>query len=111
MRYQKFENDYWGASIKELVKKSNFDKNKPILITTCGLNTHVLKQYMKNKYKNKFSIVPENKAEFIIMTNRTVKNNKPNLNSITNCFDKYGGSDVFTVKRNKLILSTIRKLN
>lgn len=111
LRYQKFENDYWGASIKELVKKSNFDKNKPILITTCGLNTHVLKQYMKNKYKNKFSIVPENKAEFIVMTNRTVKNNKPNLNRITNCFDKYGGSDVFTVKRNKLILSTIRKLN
>ena len=45
------------------------------------------------------------------MTNRAVKNNKPNLNPITNCFDKFDGKDIYTVHRNKLILSTIRKLN
>ena len=111
LRYQKFENDYWGASIKELVSETSFEKNKLILVATCGLNNAVLKHYMKNKYKNKFAIVDENKAEFIIMTNRAVKNDKPNLNPITNCFDKFDGKDIYTVNRNKLILSTIRKLN
>ena len=27
-RYQKFENDYWGSTIKELVKNTKFNKNE-----------------------------------------------------------------------------------
>jgi len=46
------------------------------------------------------------------MTNRTVYLNKEieNINNITTCFEKYKGEDIVTVSRNKVLLSTIRKI-
>ena len=44
------------------------------------------------------------------MTNRTlITNTNNNELKLTNCFDKFVGDDLFTVKRNGLILSVIRK--
>ncbi len=105
--HQKFENDYWGASLKELVKKTNFETKKSISIYSCGINNGVLKKYMKKKYNNKFELVSEKSADYIFMTNRTISdaNNNP-----TNCFEKYSGNNLFEVKRNGLLLSAVRKL-
>ena len=47
------------------------------------------------------------------MTNRTTikETAQNNINNITNCFDKYTGVDVTSVKRNGQLLSVIRKIN
>ena len=56
-RYKKFENDYWGVSIYELLKHSNFDKSKTIKIATCGINSAQAKKYLKKRgYTNRQNI-------------------------------------------------------
>ena len=49
--YQKFENDYWSISLKELILSSNL-KDVKINFSVCGVNASVAKIYMKQKYKN-----------------------------------------------------------
>ena len=108
-RYKKFENDYWTSSLNELFKISSFEKDKNLKFSTCGVPSVIVKKYLNKKgYYNIDFVLPEN-SEFIVMTNRTI-HNKNDL-SITNCFDKYTGNDVFSVERNNLTLSTIRKIN
>ena len=108
-KYKKFEKDYWGISLKELINKSNFDKDEKILLATCGVNTSVVEKYMKQKY-NRFLIVEKNKANYVIMTNRAIENNDNSEKEITNCFDYFEGVDTYSVIRNKQILSIIRKI-
>ena len=48
-RYKKFENDYWGASIKELIKNLKLDTNSTILMSSCGINAPGAKKYFKNR--------------------------------------------------------------
>ena len=45
------------------------------------------------------------------MTNRVISNSENSLDSIKiiNCFDKFNGKNMFSVKRNGLILSVIKK--
>ena len=109
--YKKFENDYWGSSMRELVKISNFERNKVINIATCGVNHNIVKKYLKKKKNLTFAIVKPDKADYIIMTNRVIlrNNNSSSVDELTNCFDKFSGENVFEVKRNGFILSTIRK--
>ena len=104
--FKRFENDYWSASLNELIKNTDFKKNKTILVASCGVNNGLLKKYMSKKYNNNFRLVGDKEAEFVIMTNRSIINNK----KITNCFEKYKGKDVFNVSRGKIILSSVRKL-
>ncbi len=113
-RYKKFENDYWGSSIKELTNKINFDKNTNIIYTSCGIPAHYAKEYLKNRGYSKFKFV--NSAEnpsHIIMTNRVTlnKGNDYTSKNLTNCFDKFKGKDIFKVTRNGVVLSVIRKIN
>jgi len=111
-RYQKFENDYWGVSIKELIKKTDFKKNKNLNISVCGINSGVTKKYLKNEsiLFNKF--VSPKKSDYIIMTNRvTFRGEKAEYSrNMINCFDKYKGTDFSKVTRNGLVLSVIRKI-
>ena len=113
--YQKFENDYWGVSIKELIKKSNFLKEGGKL-AFCGVNKGVIENYLKKNKFSKIKIVNTNENHnFIIMTNRTIWNddilswNIDDSNKITNCFDKFKGTNLSAVKRSNLLLSAIRK--
>jgi len=110
-RYKKFENDYWGTSIKELINNSNFEKDKLLTFSTCGINPKIAKKYLrKNGYLN-FQFKSYNESDYIIMTNRvtTLDDNSSDSNKLTNCFDKYTGKNISKVKRNRLILSVIRK--
>lgn len=108
-RYKKFENDYWGTSVEELIKKSNLDKNTFLSINICGVNRQIIKESLeKNNYTNyEFNYI---NPKFIIMTNRTtmISNKK---NKITNCFDMHPGTDLSVVKKNGIVLSTIRRLD
>ena len=82
-------------------------------MSTCGINDSLAKKYLKKKGYSKIKFVEPKNAEFIIMTNRTTikETAQNNINNITNCFDKYTGVDVTSVKRNGQLLSVIRKIN
>tara|TARA_B100000686_G_C16624561_1_gene881104 strand:+ start:71 stop:448 length:378 start_codon:yes stop_codon:yes gene_type:complete len=111
-RYQKFEGDYWASSLKELFKKSSFEKNNTLNFSTCGVDNGIAKKYLqKNGYYN-IDFVPPKNAEYMVMTNRVVSedNNKNKTPKLTNCFDKYSGKDIFKVERNGLPLSIIRQI-
>ena len=117
-RYKKFENDYWGSSIKELIKKINLDKKRTIIFATCGINQRVAKYYLrKNGYSN-FKFGNSMNSNYMIMTNRVTLNNtnldhddKWKSENLINCFDKYKGQDVSKVTRNGLLLSVVKKIN
>ena len=50
-------------------------------------------------------------VDYIIMTNRiTDSRNDISLTEVETCFEKFRGKDLVSVKRNGLMLSTIRKL-
>ena len=52
-RYKKFENDYWGATTRELIGKIDLDKKSTITFATCGIVQNVAKYYLKkNGYSN-----------------------------------------------------------
>jgi len=111
-RYQKFEGDYWGASIKSLIKNSHSMKNKNLKFAHCGINRKILESYLFKYGFNNFSLVNAENADYIIMTNRVVRKNKKDRKfELINCFDKFKGEDLFTVKRNGHLLSVIRKKN
>ena len=102
---KKFENDYWGASIRELVSKASFVKGKNVKISTCGINPKIAENYFNKKSNTKVDFVRLEEAEYIIMTNRTMLNN--NTQRISNCFDVFNGEKIIKVIRNGLVLSAI----
>ena len=111
-RYQKFENDYWGSTIKELVKNAKFNKNETIAIATCGINHEISKNYFKKKGYYNLKFVSHENADYVIMTNRVMLKDEKIKDDykLTNCFDRFKGDDVFKVERNGLLLSVIRKI-
>ena len=120
--HKKFENDYWTVSLKELVNQIPNNKEllnkKELKLTFCGVADDNVKFYLK-KIKN-FKFIQVNwlteDYDYIIMTNRTFgpirskgSMGTDNLLNVKTCFDRFKGSDVLTVSRNGLILSTLRK--
>ena len=115
--YKKFENDYWGVSIKELtqkIKKESILKTdgSTVKIVFCGLSPQVGKREL-NKIRNlKFEVhsLYDDDFDYVIMTNRIVVEQENNtLENLQTCFEKFKGKDLVTVKRNGLVLSTLRK--
>jgi len=113
MRYVKFENDYWGASIKELVYNTNFKTDKTLKLSACGVNPVIAEFYFDKKMHNNIKFVALDDADYIIMTNRVVMgHNATNADpKLINCFDKFAGDDISRVERNGLLLSVIRKIS
>ena len=105
LRFKKFENDYWGVTLKELVSKSNFNFTKTINISTCGISPQILKYYFKKKGFYNYKFVHPKNALYVVMTNRVTDGDNP-----INCFDKFKGLDISKVERNNLTLSVIRKI-
>ncbi len=110
-RYQKFENDYWGTSIKELIKYAKFEDKKVLKISTCGINSKTAKYYLNKKKPGIYKFVDFNESDYLIMTNRvtTMIEKDTGLKKMINCFDKYKGINIFEVSRNGSVLSVIRK--
>jgi hypothetical protein len=112
---EKFEGDYWGATIKELVQKIDFSKYEKIDLITCGINRDNLKEYLKiyqNKHIKKINFVKEENAKYVLMTNRVAYDVGNNVNAfkIDTCFNKYIGTTVVSVSRLGRELSVIRFL-
>ena len=112
-RYRKFENDYWGTSIKELVKYAKFEDKKVLKISTCGISPNIAKFYLNKKRNAFYKFVDFRESDYLIMTNRVTSVVEKNTGSekMINCFDKYKGSNISAVSRNGLVLSVIRKVN
>jgi len=111
---KRFENDYWGVSLKELVSKiemsEHFNSNNYFKIAYCGINNETINYYLKRienfRYKEIYNYED---YDYIIMTNRNNGKNVDIKTDMKTCFDTYKGKDILFVKRNGLILSTIRQ--
>ena len=80
-----------------------FDSNNYLKIAYCGINNETVNYYLQKNKKIKYQETPNDQTyDYIIMTNRVTKKNQT-------CFDSYKGKDILSVKRNGLILSTIRQ--
>ena len=111
---KKFENDYWGISIKELVNKIEknkiLKKNKNYKIAFCGINYDIGSYYLKNIRDLTFIKTSKDEIyDYIIMTNRHNGKDDDVKADVKTCFDSYKNEDILSVKRNGLVLSTIRK--
>ena len=111
-RYQKFENDYWAISIKELIKYANFEDKKVLKVATCGVSPKIAKKYLEEKGFSNNELVTPVESEYLIMTNRGTFAGEKTEHSkkMINCFDRYKGSNISAVSRNGLVLSGIRKV-
>jgi hypothetical protein len=109
----KFENDYWGSSLPELIKKINFNKKDKFTYSVCGLNRSIVEIYLKKEGFSNSVMESPDKSDYMIMVNRGIlKKDKGKYESenVTNCFKKYSGEDMFKVQRNNIDLSVIRKI-
>jgi hypothetical protein len=109
MASNKFENDYWNTSWKELINKLPDEINGKIInnsnIAVCGGDANIVRYYFSKKNK-KINITPVIDADFMIMTNRASFSKYDKRT----CFDAYKGHDLFFVKRKDLILSKFTKI-
>jgi len=112
----RFENDYWGTSLKELIKKTKKNKyflsKKIIKLNVCGVSASTVKYYIKeNNIENIIIVNENNEPEYVILTNRVPLSYNKNIdNKKHTCFNKYRGENILSVKRNGLILSSIKKI-
>ena len=135
----RWENDYWGASYKELIKKikQNYSKNeiKNFKITNCS-GDMTLTYYLRKElginyiYRGK----KEHEATYAVLINRTnLDITVPAIRHLvtdkgvmllkdmerivrtpkvkSNCFELYKGKDEVIVERNGIPLSVFRKLD
>ena len=111
---KKFENDYWGVSIKELVKKIEknqiLKRNKNYKIAFCGINYDIGLHYLRNIKSLTFTKTSKDEIyDYIVMTNRHNGKDDDVKAEVKTCFEAYKGEDILSVMRNGLVLSTIRK--
>ena len=104
---KRFENDYWGVSLKELVSKiemsEHFNSNNYFKIAYCGIDKDTINYYLKRIENFRYIETPSDEDyDYIIMTNRHSGKDQT-------CFDSYKGKDIASVERNGLILSRIRQ--
>ena len=104
-----FENDYWGSSSKELIKKFSkiVNKDKSLNIATCGINHINVKYYLKKNGINNFNFVSiDEKFDYAILINRAISNDKTNQKQT--CYSKFFDKKVFiSVKKSFIDLSKI----
>jgi len=109
----KFENDYWGSSLKELLNKAHnkniFDEKKHYKIATCGLHSSVVKFYLNRDFDIEYNFVNYNEEyDYIIFINRTyVPIDNSNLNKLETCYSKFNNKGIVNVSRNGLPIAFI----
>ena len=109
---KRFENDYWGASIKELVNKIEINQvlaeNINHKIAFCGINYDIGSYYL-SKISNLTFVETSKDAtyDYIIMTNRHNGKDDDKIFEVKTCFDSYKGKNILSVERKGLVLSTI----
>lgn len=74
---EKFENDYWGTSLKELLKKvkNEFEpKNEIIKVYMCAIPGWIVKAELKKNNINFIRLTDVQDANYVLLTNRTIVN-------------------------------------
>ena len=111
--FNKFENDYWGTSLKELLIKANnnniFDEKKNYKIATCGLHNSVIKFYLNRDFDIEYKFVNNNeKYDYIIFINRVyIPTENLNLMKLDTCYSKFNKKSIINVTRNGLPIAFI----
>lgn len=114
---KKFENDYWGTSLKELIDKIEINSTiilkSNLRLSLCGVSKGSVEYYLKKIKITDYQIVRTNEnPDFIILANRVLMDyDIENSSKMITCFDKYKGNNIEEVKRNGLVLSAIKKIN
>lgn len=114
----KFENDYWGASTKNLIakiKKNNeILKNEKVKIALCGVVENAQDYYLRKIENLNYEIVDyKENFDFIIMNNRVfwdLRRNDYDPKNTQTCFDKFTGEDIITMERRGLVISKVTKI-
>ena len=113
MNPNSFENDYWGASLKELIK--NFAKIDDLKhnpkIAFCGVNVHVLDFYLKKYGINNYIKSDMNKEfDYAILINRAISDHDNNSLKNETCFQKFNNNEnLYILSKNSIVLSKIIK--
>ena len=107
----KYDVDYWGTSLKELVinskKEKIFTDNRRYSFSSCGLNQNILEFYLDKYTDINYSFVSNNENyDFIFFINR-LDDSSLDLNSIDTCYNNFFKNEVLSVKRNNLSLAFI----
>ena len=95
LKKDSFENDYWGSSLKELIKKFSYkiDNKRFVKIAVCGTNPNNVKYYLRKYDIKNFDIVDLNeKFDYAILFNRAIhtKNDKK-----LTCYSKFTNKNTF----------------
>ena len=113
MKANSFENDYWGASLKELIK--NFAKIKDLKhnpkIAVCGVNIHVVEFYLK-KYgiKNYVKTDMHKDFDYAVLINRAISDHDNKGVKNQTCFQKFNSKEnLYILSKNSIVLSKIIK--
>ena len=112
--HTKFENDYWGLSLKELIKNienETLNTNKKIpKIAFCGFNYDVAKYYLDKNNIIYQHVFMDKEFDYIIVTNRqNVRKINDNF-ILETCFETFNLKEVASVKRNGLkLVKLLRK--
>jgi len=96
LKKNSFENDYWGSSLKELIKKfsKKIDNQKFITISVCGANSDNVKYYLRKFNIKNFNIVDHNDIfDYAILVNRAIDDNE-NVKKLT-CYSKFSNKNTF----------------
>jgi len=107
----KFENDYWGTSIKELLviakNKNIFKEKKNYKIATCGLHNSIIKFYLNKNFDIEYKFVNNNdEYDYIFFINRVfIATN--NINDVQTCHNKFNNKKIISVIRNGLPIAFI----
>ena len=115
-KISRFEGDYWNVSIKELVKKVDFDKYDEFKLATCGINRDILKKHLmiyQKEYLKKINFVDIKNANYLLMVNRVASDigNSSDAYNIDTCFNKFKGNQIVKVERLGYTISSIIVLN
>ena len=108
----KFENDYLTTSVKELIKKSEFLREKRSKLTFCGSGGAKIKKYLKKYNYSKVSLVRwDENYDYVLVTNRVDWSSIDDINNSKTCFQTFTGKNKSFVMRNGLVLSAIKIKN
>ena len=95
LKKDSFENDYWGTSLKELIKKFSYkiDNKKFFKISVCGANPNNVKYYLRKYDIKNFDIVDLNERfDYAILVNRAIHSN--NDEKLT-CYLKFNNKNTY----------------
>ena len=113
LKENSFENDYWGSSVKELVKNFvNLESINPSTkIASCGLNDDVLEYYLnKNGIKNYIKTDMNSDFDYAVLINRAIYHQQNQGVKNQTCFQKFKNNEnLYILSKNSIVLSKIVK--